>query len=87
VQIFTTGQIQIWIVSQGDGYECLDFIGAFESEDQANAAAVVLRADMLASYGELHNDKGHPCPGYVEVKPVILGQYERRKLPSEPVAD
>lgn len=78
---FSDGTIQLYAVFHGDGYECSDFVGIFETEDQANVCAEALKIRVQENWVTLW--EGSPLEGFregpadiISVVPVTVGKYE-----------
>jgi hypothetical protein len=71
----TDGKTIVYIVFNADGYECKDFVGAFESEAAALAAAQRIEGLIRRFYAERMEGRLE-WAGAVTVEPVVLGDYD-----------
>lgn len=71
--------MQLYAVFHGDGYECSDFVGVFETEEQAEECVKVIKAGVLAEWQHIYQDRperlAEEPADIVDVKPIIVGQY------------
>lgn len=73
--ILSDGRIVVWAVFDNDGYECSDFVGVFETEEEANKVAARI-TELYQDYYRQELYRGLKWKGDIEVKSVFLGQYE-----------
>lgn len=77
--IFTDGTIQLFAVFHGDGYECNDFIGVFDSEEKGKTCADYVQALADTQWKQLQANhpemREQPPPDIVSVVPVTVNQY------------
>lgn len=81
MEYFTDGTIQLYAVFHGDGYECSDFVGVFETEAQANICADAVRIRVQENWVVLWKgsslDPGRDAPAdIISVVPIVVGRYE-----------
>lgn len=63
----------LWAVFDSDGYECSDFIGAFDTEAQAGEVAEKVRESYREAYAKFFEDE---WPGTVSVLPRRINEWD-----------